>query len=186
MAVGPVLRQSLQQLPHRHVAGDTGCARLLLFGRTLIDHQHPRLPRAPPVHTAQPLHHAFPCHQIANHVVGIQIDPHLTRGGRNQENRRFRNCVAAGDQAMLFQLPSRLLPLVHAPAADEQNDRSLDRLLPGLFSEGIRNLFRHLPTVAVDQRANRSGRRIALFPHEAPGPFCQHILQPLRSCRDPR
>ena len=110
-------------------------------------------------------------------MVGIEIDPHLTRGGRHHEDRSFRNRVAAGDQAVLLQLPSRLLPLVHAPAADEQNDLGLERLLSGLFSEGFRDLLGHLPIVAVDQRASRPGRRTALVPHESPGPFGQHAIQ---------
>ena len=156
------------------MAGDV--RHRLLLRRTLIDHEHARRPGTAAVHAAEPLHHALPGDQVADHVVRVEIDADLARRRRHHKDRCVRWTFAAREQTVSPQLVRGLLTFVHAAAADEQNDRRSTACQLASPAKLLRDALRDLAPVAVDQRANRSAHCLGLPLPEVPGPFGQHVL----------
>ena len=127
-SAGFVSPQGVEKVSHGLMAVDGMLVRHLPVRRALVDHQHPRLARAAPVHPAEPLHHALPGDQVADHVVGVEIDPDLAGGCRDEKHGDAARGGVIADQPMVPKLLGGLLPLMHPPAADEQ-----DHVGPGLF-----------------------------------------------------
>ena len=169
-------RQLRQQRPYRSVAGGARVTRRFLLRGTLIDHQDASRPGTEAVHAAEPLHHALPGHQIADHVVRVEIDSDLTGGRRDQKHRRVRTRIAAGQQAMRSQFTRGQLPLAHPPPADEQDHDRSRRRCPLSPSKIFRNLLRHRTPVAVDQHARRLADGLGHPASQVPCPFGQRVL----------
>ena len=94
-------------------------ATFLLVGPALVYDQDPCLACAAPIHAAETLHHALPGDEIADHVVCVEIYPHLAGRCGDEENRLFTIGSVIADQTVSLQLMSSRLPLVHTAAADE-------------------------------------------------------------------
>ena len=108
-------------------------------------------------------------------VIGIQIDPDLAGGRRDQENGLVRGDPAIGEKAMVVQRLDVLFPIAHPPASDEQDG------VRGSFgspAEIFLDLSRSLPAVAINQKLTCGRAAIPGFlPSQPPSPFGKDLLQ---------
>ena len=78
--------------------------------------------RAAAVHPAEPLDHASPADQVADHVVGIEIDTGLAGGRRHEEHRLGARGPFPADQPVPLQFRGRGRALADPPTALELGD----------------------------------------------------------------
>lgn len=84
------------------------------------EHNDPGIAFAATVDSAQALNHLLPLHQVADHVVRVEIDADLAGRRGEHEHGLCHLYIRAGDEAEGSQPGGRQLALVHPASTHEQ------------------------------------------------------------------
>ena len=123
-----------------------------------IDRGDPALTAAP-IDPPEPLDHALIGHQVAHHVVRVQVHTDLTCGGRDEIGRRSRRGLRATEESVAFEPRLQIRALVHPAFTDKKLRYVAVRQLscPSPFRAFLVNRLLHRdcvrPAVAVDEHA---------------------------------
>lgn len=128
--------------------------RLFRCRLPLVDEDDPRIAIAAPVDTPKALDHALPRHEVADHVVCIEIDAYLAGRGSDKESGPYGRDVAAREKAQSLQPFGGIDPLLDPPRADEKLglDRDLFALCQ-LLDRRLR-LLRRVAAVTINKAAD--------------------------------
>jgi hypothetical protein len=122
----------------------------------LDNHDHAGLAVASSVHAAQPLHHALPGDEIRHHVIGIEVNTHLTsRCGNGKCGPRSLD-LGARDEAEIFQALRCLLALEHSSPADKELAVHCDVGALGEFLDSCLHSLRVLAFIAEHDAPHRT------------------------------